>query len=223
MMIILKLEDKTIELNTHDVEGETLYKAQDLLTGYGLTVEQSKQKLKYWTNTKCKKFTPLKVKGSKGGTYLDERHIIKLAGFIDDEFEDSVYEAFKELVNGNHEKALDVALSVAVPVGLINKEKALREEMNDLIKEKLGGGHNYSNYSKLACKAVSGYIPSELTGKTDSAFSYIVTQKHVEGAGAYIATLEMIVISLKAGLSYHQVAAMLQVKTGKNKDMMLVA
>ena len=83
--------------------------------------------------------------------------------------------------------------------------------------------HAYSNYSKLACKCISGYIPSSLKGGEDSAFKYIIDQGHVSGAGAYIAALEMIVMGIKAGLDYHQVAAMMMVKTGKNKELFKVA
>lgn len=46
-MIVLRLSDKTIELNTYEVDGKQLYKAQDLLYGYGM----DKEKVKYTIKT----------------------------------------------------------------------------------------------------------------------------------------------------------------------------
>lgn len=138
---------------------------------------------------KCGNYRIKNSKGKYGGTYANERGVYWYAAKLDEVFESVVYEAFELIANGETKQALDKALSVAVPQALIDKEKRLRIVMNDLIKEKLGGGHAYSNYSKLICKCISGYIPSNLTLGDKSAFEYIVSLNHVEGAGAYIAGL----------------------------------
>lgn len=163
-----------------------------------------------------------RVKTDKNGhdaLFGTEQGVYAYAMWISPEFYLAVVNAFKELASGNNQKATDIALSSVISQDMLDKEKALRVEMNTLIKEKLGGGHAYVNYSRLACKCISGYTPSELKGSEDSAFKYIVEQKHGEGAGAYLASLEAIIMGLRLGLDYHQIAAMLRVKTGKNKEV----
>lgn len=96
-MIVLRLSDKTIELNTYEVDGKQLYKAQDLLYGYGMDKEKVKYTIKNWVdslNSKGVNYTPLAVKGKYGGTYLSKRYLLKLAGYVSHKFEDIVYEAF---------------------------------------------------------------------------------------------------------------------------------
>ena len=116
-IITLKLESKEITLTTHDVEDQQLFKAQDLLKGYGLDVEQSKNTLRHWKDmmeSKVAGFATLTFKGKTGGTYLTKRQILKLAGYVSYEFEDAVYEAFEMLMDGNGNGAIEKALSVAV-------------------------------------------------------------------------------------------------------------
>lgn len=221
-MITLKLSGKTIELNTHIVDGVELYAAKDLLIGYGLNGAKVSDTVKNWSRkmkSKLGEFHLVSKEGKNGGTYLTETQVCALCSYTDTAFMMEVMEAFKLLVNGNANAAMDKALSAAVPSELIEKEKRLRVIMNELIKEKLGGGHAYSNYSKLICKCISGYIPSNLTLGDKSAFEYIVSLNHVEVDGAYIAGLEMTIMALKAGVEYHSLAAMMQVQTTKNKSM----
>lgn len=116
-MITLKLSDKEITLATHEVEGQQLYKAQDLLKGYGFDVLKSQDTVKNWKNSMESKqvdFTCYSLKGKNGGTYLTKRQILKLAGYVSYEFEDAVYEAFEHLMSGDTESALEASLSVAV-------------------------------------------------------------------------------------------------------------
>ncbi len=116
-IITLKLESKEITLTTHDVEGSQLYKAQDLLKGYGLSSDEANDKVRNWKvsqESKAVNFTVLTFKGKYGGTYLTKRQILKLAGYVSYEFEDAVYEAFEMLMDGNGNGAIEKALSVAV-------------------------------------------------------------------------------------------------------------
>lgn len=140
-MITLKLSGKTIELNTHIVDGVELYAAKDLLIGYGLNGAKVSDTVKNWSRkmkSKLGEFHLVSKEGKNGGTYLTETQVYALCSYTDTAFMMEVMEAFKLLVNGNANAAMDKALSVAVPSGLIEKEKRLRVIMNDLIKEKLG-------------------------------------------------------------------------------------
>lgn len=115
-IITLKLESKEITLTTHDVEDQQLFKAQDLLKGYGLDVEQSKNTLRHWKDmmeSKVAGFATLTFKGKTGGTYLTKRQILKLAGYVSYEFEDAVYEAFEMLMDGNTKEAENISKRVA--------------------------------------------------------------------------------------------------------------
>lgn len=115
-IITLKLESKEITLTTHDVEGSQLYKAQDLLKGYGLSSDEANDKVRNWKvsqESKAVGFTVLTFKGKYGGTYLTKRQILKLAGYVSYEFEDAVYEAFEMLVDGNTKEAENISKRVA--------------------------------------------------------------------------------------------------------------
>ncbi len=141
--IKLHVNNTTIELNTHEVNGKTLYKAQDLLKGYGMDSRKANDTIHNWKQTLITKAlrtlekTSVRenpvlgqtledqakakveallvvVRGGKTpGTYLTERQIYKLAGYVDGDFEDAVYEAFEALVHGDTEKALAITGSVA--------------------------------------------------------------------------------------------------------------
>lgn len=131
--ITLKLNEITIALHTHEIEGETLYKAQDLLSGYGYDAAKTKATVKDWDAMMTRKSShhaTISIRGRNGGTYLTERQIYKLAAYVDYDFEDVVYEAFRNLVNGNTEQAERLALSVATVHNVMttrNKKKAIEE------------------------------------------------------------------------------------------------
>lgn len=180
--ITLKLSDKEITLSTHDVEGSQLYKAQDLLKGYGLNAEQSKNTLRHWKDmmeSKVADFATLTFKGKHGGTYLTKRQILKLAGYVSYEFEDAVYEAFEILMDGNANDAIEKALSVAVihpvmmqprPLGTLKKlfkESGL--EIDVFVKQVLISTMNNQDATiderlKMA-KALIGLTELPYTGK----------------------------------------------------------
>lgn len=113
--ITLNLENKTITLNTHEVQGQTLYKAQDLLNGYGMDTDKTNKTVYNWNvsmKNKNPDFQGVSIKGRNGGTYLTKRQILKLAAYVDYEFEDAVFEAFELLSEGKVDEALDVAITV---------------------------------------------------------------------------------------------------------------
>lgn len=120
--ITLTLENKTITLSVAEVDNKPLYNARDLLTGYGMNENQAhdtlrayKQTLKTKLHDSCslEQKGVYSFKGKSGGTYLTERALYKLAGYIDADFEDAVYEAFEAAVNGQGTKAVDIAMTVA--------------------------------------------------------------------------------------------------------------
>lgn len=161
-----------------------------------------------------------------GGTWVNKRGLLAFAAYCSEEFEDAVYEAFIALTEGNGSKAAAIAESVAISPELITKYDDTRETMVALIKEledagkiKLGG-YGVSTFSKLACKAAAGYAPAELTGKNGSAKNYIVDAEHAEGLSGMIAVMESIIRGLRMGLDYHQIAALMNVETSKNGNML---
>jgi hypothetical protein len=84
-----------------------LYKAQDLLK-VRLSTGESVDKVRNWLKSMKNKratFTPLTIRGAKGGTYITKRDMYKLAGYISYEFEEAVYEAFEQLTEGNNLQA----------------------------------------------------------------------------------------------------------------------
>lgn len=234
MTIELKLEDKVIELNTHEVEGKTLYKAQDLLKGYGMTNEQYNDTIRNWKTYMEKKvtvkFTVTLKKGSndKRGTYLNKRNLLKLAAYVDKTgaFEDAVYEAFELLTEAKPMEAMKVANSVAISQELIDKANFWFNELKHQIPKcstfyKLG--HAYPKIIDLACKVSTGYTVKQLTGgRNISALNYIIKKNHPECLGAYACTMEMIARQLKAGVEdYHVIAASLGVSTSKNGELII--
>ncbi|MGL4843944.1 MAG: hypothetical protein ACRC2Y_04910 [Aeromonas veronii] len=136
--ITLKLNEITITLHTHDGNH---YRAQDLLTGYGMSSEEASDTIRNWIRSieskmnrnlaegnKTRQIDVISVRGRNGGTYLTEHQIYNLAGYVDYDFEVSVYEAFRNLVNGNTEEAERLALSVANVHDVMttrNKKKAI--------------------------------------------------------------------------------------------------
>lgn len=114
--ITLNLRGNLITLATHMVDGKELYKAQDLLVGHGMAVEECENTLRNWSKVMNRKLCQngkvwevTKKTGKNGGTYLTKREILKLAGYVDYDFEDAVYEAFELLTEGKTEEAQKVA------------------------------------------------------------------------------------------------------------------
>ncbi|MFL1802322.1 hypothetical protein ACJW8F_13155 [Plesiomonas shigelloides] len=114
-VITLKLTDKEITLNTHCINDAKLFKAQDLLKGYGYDSKKSSNTLSNFLismKNKSLDFQVVSFSGRSGGTYLTKRQILKLAGFVSYEFEDAVYEAFEALSEGRISDAIAVADAV---------------------------------------------------------------------------------------------------------------
>ena len=216
-MIKLNIENKVIVINTHNINDKVLYKAQDLLVGYGFDVQKTKDTIQNWKDKVSKKcgvkFTPYSIqRGKQSGTYLNKRNILKLAGYVSYEFEDAVYEAFEELIIGNTEKALDIAASFVVTPELVTQINRQSEAVNAAIaiwdskQEKPRGPRAYiCIWSHITAKCVTGGSLESIKkahGVTSLA-DYFIKTKHKEGIGAYLAITNMLVPLLKAGVDYY--------------------
>lgn len=224
-MLVLKIEGKVVELNTHQTEAGLLYKAQDLLKGaLGLTTKQASKKLEKWKEKENYPQEGVVYKeGRTGGTYVTQENLYQLAAHVSPEFRKAVYDAFAAAASGDGKGAVDIATSVAIPAELLDREKVLRLQMNSLLDIAANGDSAkrtqlYTNFNRLIAKAVSGYAPKELTGGDSPTFKYIVEKGHKGGVSAYLATMELIIAGLFAKLDYHTIALMLRVETTKNKD-----
>lgn len=226
-MLVLKIEGKVVELNTHQTEAGLLYKAQDLLKGVlDYDTAKCKTRIKDWKESeevKGGKIPTLSLKGKYGGTYLTQDQLYKLAEYVSTDFRKAVYDAFAAAASGDGREAVDIATSVVIPAELLDREKVLRLQMNSLLDIAANGDSTkrtqlYTNFNRLIGKAISGYTPKELTGGDSPTFKYIVEKGHKGGVSAYLATMELIIAGLFAKLDYHTIALMLRVETTKNKD-----
>ena len=187
--------------------------------GQVVALQNWKQSL---SEVQINKFCLLTKRGSKGGTWVNKRGLLAFAAYCSSGFEDAVFDAFIALTEGNTMQAAAIAESVAVSPELLEKHDVARKAMNDAIKAKGIDmcGKAYGNFYRLACKAATGYVPSVLTGKNGSAKEYIKQVSNAPCMNALIACMETITMGLKVGLDYHKVAAMLNVETSQNGELL---
>ena len=228
-MIVLRLSDKTIELNTYEVDGKQLYKAQDLLYGYGMDRKKVSNTISNWkisTEGKLLENQVVNLQGKKGGTYLSKRYLLKLAGYISYKFEDIVYEAFEELSNGEVQKASNIVESVAVSQELIDKafsmEDALKVAINQWKgdKERTFQAKHICIRKHILSKTLTGNPNiKELREMFDGKNFVDVFRKlnHKVGLTAFIETTNIIIPMLEADLSYYVIKDMID-KMSKRWD-----
>ncbi|OEC29961.1 hypothetical protein [Vibrio cholerae] len=214
--LTLKFEDKTVTINTHDVGDQTLYKAQDLLKGYGMDTETCESTMRNWSKIMNRKlcqngkvWDPVKAKGKQGGTYLTKREILKLAAYVSEDFEDAVYQAFEAAANGDGSRAVDIATSKVITPELLNKLQfwtpLLHKEITVWSNRNKKGKFGYTQiYNHIINKCVANIYTKELKKSHDvkSMKDYLIKQNNVEGLGAYIAMCEMLVPLLQANADY---------------------
>ncbi|EHU9517339.1 hypothetical protein KZY93_000662 [Vibrio vulnificus] len=216
--LTLKFEDKTVTINTHEIEGQTLFKAQDLLKGYGMDSTKCKDTLRNWSKVMNRKLCQngnswqpvvLQGKGKAQGTYLTKREILKLAAYVSEDFEDAVYEAFEAAANGDGNRAVDIATSKVITPELLNKLQfwtpLLHKEITVWSNRNKKGKFGYTQiYNHIINKCVANIYTKELKKSHDvkSMKDYLIKQNNVEGLGAYIAMCEMLVPLLQANADY---------------------
>lgn len=218
-MLKLKINKSFVEVRQND---KGLFCLNDIFRASGAKQSKKPSEFLRYGREKSRYEIVDERDGKTNVKYAPKQVVYKYSAWIDDDFYDKVFEAFEASASGDGKKATDIATSVAIPQELIDKEKRLREKMNELLSEQYEGRkltNMFTNFNRLIGKAVSGYTPKELTDGSLSTFKYIVEKGHIGGVSAYLATMEMINTGLVAGLDYQTIALMLQVETTKNKKL----
>lgn len=222
----------TFNGNTYPIRknAEGLYSLTDIDKAYSHAMRTEKGTLNHWKKkdeiNQMVEMGEIRVIAKRGqytgGTWGCKEAVIEYASYCSNEFRRAVRKAFIALTKGNTMQAAAIAESVAVSPELLEKHDAARKAMNDAIKAKGIDmcGNAYGNFYRLACKAATGYVPSVLTGKNGSAKDYIKQVSNAPCMNALIACMETITMGLKVGLDYHKVAAMLNVGTSQNGELL---
>lgn len=222
----------TFNGNTYPIRknAEGLYSLTDIEKAW-LAAGGTGGQLRHWKDTSIVRdmllsseirITSVKVRGADAGTWGCKEAVIEYASYCSNEFRRAVRKAFIALTEGNTMQAAAIAESVAVSPELLEKYDETKANMDTVIKAmKINmHGKEYSNFYRLACKAATGYTPSVLTGKNGSAKEYIKLVANAPCMNALIACMETITMGLKVGLDYHKVAAMLNVETSQNGELL---
>lgn len=161
-----------------------------------------------------------KGRGSK--TFAPLKVVYKYAAWVSKDFEDAVYSAFTSLTKGEVKEAANIASSVTITPEIIARYEKLHGKLSSLLKEKYPTNrYVYSNIYRLLGKVATGYTPKELTGGGKTTVEYFISKGHLPAMNAYIASMEMIITLITAGvMDYHVLAAALQVKTSKNGSIL---
>lgn len=232
--LTLNFNDQSITINTHEIEGKTLYKAQDLLKGYGMDTKETKACIRNWLKSKELKgsiMAPFTIKGRNGGTYITKRQCLKLAGYISEDFEDAVYDAFDLLLQGKEQQAAIVANDHVITQDLLNRfdlaEKHLFNfEIVDKYLTNCGytGDFKRNNHwnigvtglRKLIAKASFGRTPKQITNKTCNLKEWVLKQDHGKGMQTMVYHMEMARSLILQGADRLTIASTLNVEaTGK--------
>ncbi len=220
----------TFNGNTYPIRknADGLYSLTDIEKAW-LAEGNTGGQLRHWKDNpevvamiQCSEIRIISKRGRNGETWGCKRAAILYATYCSREFQLAVIDAFIALTEGDTMQAAAIAESVAVSPELLEKHDVTRKAMNDAIKAKGIDmcGKAYGNFYRLACKAATGYVPSVLTGKNGSAKDYIKQVSSAPCMNALIACMETITMGLKVGLDYHKVAAMLNVGTSQNSELL---
>ncbi|QJT27548.1 hypothetical protein E4185_16745 [Aeromonas media] len=174
--ITLTLSDKSITLTTHMVEDQQLYKAQDLITGYGYEGKQAQNTISHWLESMKSKildFRVLSFRGKNGGTYLTEDQVYLLSMYIDTNFMLSVVAAFKALAHGNTKKAETITKGIvdvhndimnvnsklpAIKRAYEKSDLGLVDFINDLIEKSSNNNKSNSKERRKFAKAMNNFV-----------------------------------------------------------------
>ncbi|EKO5175868.1 hypothetical protein P0J00_003450 [Vibrio vulnificus] len=209
--LTLKFEDKTVTINTHEIEGRTLYKLNDILKQYNPNKLQKPYDLtKSLTKSQSEFYHFHNLKGGKyAGSYMNQKGVIWFASKLSFEFEMAVIEAFEAAANGDGNRAVDIATSKVITPELLNKLQfwapLLHKEITIWSNRNKKGKFGYTQiYNHIINKCVANIYTKELKKSHDvkSMKDYLIKQNNVEGLGAYIAMCEMLVPLLQANADY---------------------
>ena len=189
-----------------------LYSLNDLHRASGL-VGKLNDLVRHLSEKAIRRFDVSRIKGGKyQGTYANEKGVYWFAAKVNEDFEDAVYEAFKLLVHGNTEKALDTAASFVVTPELVTQITKQSEAVNAAIA--IWDTHNYPHrgpkaytciWSHIVAKCVTGGSLTSIKKAhgVNSLADYFIKTKHKEGIGAYLAITKILVPLLKSGVDYY--------------------
>lgn len=158
-------------------------------------------------------------KGRGASTYGSLNIVYRYASYISKAFERSVYEAFTALSKGDVSEAASITESVAIPPELREKERERRKKMVAAITKRFpqASRNMYTNYSRLATKASTGFTPKQLTNGVSSSADWMQAKESEASLQALIATYDIIISMLAIpNITYHDIALVLQVRTNKN-------
>ncbi|QKU57457.1 hypothetical protein [Vibrio cholerae] len=209
--LTLKFEDKTVTINTHEIEGQTLYKLNDILKQYNPNKLRNPYELtKYLSEAQNDFYRFQNIKGGKyAGSYMNQKGVIWFASKLSFEFEMAVIEAFEAAANGDGSRAVDIATSKVITPELLDKLQfwtpLLHKEITMWSNRNKKGKFGYTQiYNHIINKCVANIYTKELKKSHDvkSMKDYLIKQNNVEGLGAYIAMCEMLVPLLQANADY---------------------
>ncbi|RYV02082.1 hypothetical protein SOPP22_10945 [Shewanella sp. OPT22] len=224
----LTINKQSVIVKTHPEDNE-LFCLNDLHKASGGAEKHRPNR--FTRSLNCPNLASLKtIQGSEGGTYAGQKTVYKYAAWIDDKFYDVVFDASTSAANGHSLKASQIAARAATPSQLIDDIKSLEHKAKEHIAtQTVKGlinmrGHEISNYMNLAIRAATGYLSKQIkVSKGESVVGCLIKQDAPEALAAYKAQLELMITGLAVGINYHQLAAMMKVKTAKNKELLALA
>ncbi len=209
--LTFKFENTTVTINTHEIEGQTLYKLNDILKQYNPNNLKSPYELtRYLSDSQTAFYRFHNIKGGRyAGSYMNQKGVIWFASKLSFDFEMAVIEAFEAAANGDGNKAVDIATSKVITPELLNKlnfwTPLLHKEITAWSARNRKGKFGYTMiYNHIVNKVVTNIYTKELkkSHSISSMKDYLIKQNHVEGLGAYIAMCELLVPLLQANSDY---------------------
>lgn len=215
-MITIKFKDQSVEVRQHPDNPE-LYCLNDIHKASGLTGKLT-DLTKNLSEFKMRQYgvSSIKGKGKAQGTYANEMGVYWFSAKVDEKFEAVVFEAFKELANGNMQKATDISVSAVVTDEMKLKITEASKRVNAVIpdwdskQEKQRGTRAYHCiWDHIVSKCVTGGSLKSIKDAhgVSSLADYFIKTGNTDGIGAYLAITKMLPPLLKAGVDYYVLKA----------------
>ncbi|EOG7683378.1 hypothetical protein ACLIM5_003356 [Vibrio cholerae] len=124
--LTFKFENTTVTINTHEIEGQTLYKLNDILKQYNPDKLKSPYQLtKYLSDSETHFYGFHNIKGGRySGSYMNQEGVIWFASKLSKEFEMAVTGAFSLLLDNKTQEATQLAHSIVFNLDYANSVKA---------------------------------------------------------------------------------------------------
>ncbi len=220
-MLTFNFKDKSVTVDTHAIEGQMLYKAQDLLRGYGFEGRKVANTLTNWKisvhDSKLLENSSILISGRNGGTYITKRNLMKLAGYIDSSYEDAVYEAFEALIEGRSQDASNIAGTVSIDLAFADQVAGRWKDfcMRCHVDFKEVNNHYGSNITKFVVKLALGVSnTTHVKGKVDA---HLVEKLVAQNAGAALLALDAQMTNFNKALDHPLVIPLMETREGKKQ------